>query len=112
MRNFEFVILSAPAVAALFFAVIAVGVIPVADAGDGVKIGGNVTISTSTGKRTTTAKDGAVAQSCVGSVMGKSVTIAGDVVIKGNNAGCACEGNSDECAAMQTAPGKPDKDKN
>lgn len=67
------------------------------DAG-GVRIGGDVSITTSHGAVETTAEgEGATTVECIGAISGTDVRIEGSVTINGSRGGtdCTCEGKAD-----------------
>jgi hypothetical protein len=68
----------------------------------GVKIGGSVSITSSTGNVTTEATgEGDRVQECAGAITGRDVEIEGDVKIEhtGSPQGCTCVGECDGLAA-------------
>ena len=81
---------------------------PSVGADDGVRIGGSVTIKSSTGEITNRAVgEGAKAARCAGAITGSDVEIQGDVDIEhtGSAQGCACVG--DGCDTADAANSDP-----
>lgn len=73
---------------------------------EGVNVGGDVRINTTTGDRSAKAEgEGAIASSCIGSISGSDVTISGDVTINGSgdpSGKCLCAGDCPEVEKKTT----------